>query len=207
MFFHIESSTINDAWFKCLTALMNHGDGTDNPKYFRDHPVLIQINEPKITPIHPAFPMDQSDIDVINHYICSGEKENLVCHPWTKLYYHRIFDEPNSQIRYLLKQLKRDIPSGKAQISLWDKNIDQEAEISPCTQIIWCRVRQGAIEMHVHAHSSDAYKKLLMNLQEFITLQYYIADQLQLEVGKYFHFIDSCHLHNKDLGAIRNALL
>ncbi|QQS18140.1 hypothetical protein IPL68_05910 [Candidatus Saccharibacteria bacterium] len=44
--------------------------------------------------------MSQTDLDIINDYIYSGENESLVTHEWTKLYHHRMFDEPNSQIEY-----------------------------------------------------------------------------------------------------------
>ena len=54
------------------------------------------------------------------------------------------------------------------QISIWDKSIDQTSDISPCTQILWFRKKFNKLEMHTHAHSSDAYKKLLMNIQEFV---------------------------------------
>ena len=50
------------------------------------------------------FPIIQEDIDIINKFIISGESEELVCHEWTKLYYHRLFDEPNSQIEYIKKE-------------------------------------------------------------------------------------------------------
>ncbi|QQS18139.1 hypothetical protein IPL68_05905 [Candidatus Saccharibacteria bacterium] len=76
--------------------------------------------------------------------------------------------------------------------------IDQDMKISPCTQIIWGRIRYGKLEMHVHAHSSDAYNKLLLNLLEFVSLQSYLAKRLGLPAGMYYHFLDSCHLHNSD---------
>lgn len=86
---------------------------------------------------------------------------------------------------------------------MWDKNVDQNKEVSPCTQIIWARIKNGALEVHVHANSSDAYKKLLMNMLEFISLQKYIADRVNVPVGRYIHFLDSCHLHQKDADKIR----
>jgi thymidylate synthase len=85
---------------------------------------------------------------------------------------------------------------------MWDKNADQRQKVSPCTQIIWARIKHGKLELHVHAHSSDVYKKLLMNILEFVSLQYYIARRVGIPVGKYYHFLDSGHLHYKDIEAI-----
>ncbi|MBZ0186239.1 MAG: thymidylate synthase, partial [Candidatus Obscuribacterales bacterium] len=104
-------------------------------------------------------------------------------------------------VEYLLEKLRLPEPVGEAQISLWDKNIDQGQEISPCTQIIWGRKRGDTLELHVHTHSSDAYKKLLMNLQEFISLHQYLAGRLDLNPGRYIHFLDSCHIHRQDKDA------
>lgn len=198
----IQATTANEAWRKTLLAISQQGESTDNTKYFRDEITLIEITNPSVEPADSRFPMDQADLDVINSYIFTGENEQAVVHDWTKLYYHRAFDEPNSQVEFLIKNLDADNPVGEAQISMWDKMIDQRQKVSPCTQIIWARIKHGKLELHVHAHSSDAYKKLLMNILEFISLQYYIADRVGVPVGKYYHFLDSCHIHHKDIKAV-----
>lgn len=199
----INAISANEAWIKTFKTLIETGDSTDNEKYLRDEVAIIKITNPQIETINPRFPMSQNDIDIINNYIHTGENEDKVCHEWTKLYYHRMFDKPNSQIEFLINNLNQNNPVGEAQISMWDKNIDQCKDISPCTQIIWARIKHGKLELHVHAHSSDAYKKLLMNMSEFISLQHYIARRVGLDVGDYYHFLDSCHLHVKDLDKIK----
>lgn len=195
---NITATTANEAWISTFKALLEEGDATGNEKYLRDETTLIEITDPQVIEADARFPMAQADIDVINKYIYTGENEDSVVHDWTKLYYHRAFDEPNSQIEFLIANLNAERPVGEAQISMWDKNIDQGQKISPCTQIIWARIKHGKLELHVHANSSDAYKKLLMNMLEFISLQHYIAERIGRPVGNYYHFLDSCHLHSKD---------
>jgi thymidylate synthase len=195
---NIQADNANEAWLSTFQSLIENGSSTGNDKYFRDEVTLIEILNPVVVTADPRFPMEQTDLDIINKYIYSGENEDKVVHDWTKLYYHRAFDEPNSQIEFLVSKLDKDWPAGEAQISMWDKNIDQDKKVSPCTQIIWARIKDGALELHVHTNSSDAYKKLLMNILEFISLQKYIADRAGVPVGKYYHFLDSCHLHIKD---------
>lgn len=198
----IKTSSANQAWLDTIQTLINEGGETGNQKYFRDEVALIEITEPKVEPADPNFPMPQSDLDVINDYIVSGLNEDKVVHEWTKVYRHRIFDAPNSQIEYLISKLAAKDPRGEAQISVWDKTIDQNSDIHPCTQIIWARIKHGKLELHVHANSSDAYKKLLMNLLEFIALQQYIAQRIGIPTGSYYHFLDSCHIHFSDKEAI-----
>lgn len=198
----IKAKTPNQAWRKTFTTLYDTGSETGNERYLRDELTVIEIEEPIIEPADPHFPMSQEELDIINRYIYTGESEDKVVHEWTKLYYHRTFDQPNSQIEFLISKLNADRPAGEAQISMWDKNVDQDQKVSPCTQIVWARIKKGRLEMHVHANSSDAYKKLLMNMQEFISLQYYVAERIGLPVGTYYHFLDSCHLHRKDIDKI-----
>lgn len=194
----IKTNNANEAWISTLRTLIEQGSDTGNEKYLRDEIALIEITDPQVIDADERFPMSQADLDVINKYIYSGESEDAVVHEWTKLYYHRAFDEPNSQIEFLINNLSEDWPAGEAQISMWDKNIDQKQKVSPCTQIIWGRIKHGKLELHVHTNSSDAYKKLLMNILEFISLQHYIAGRIGVPVGGYYHFLDSCHLHRKD---------
>ena len=202
----IKAKNSNDTWRETFITLMQSDIETDTDKYFRDEPVLVEISNPALEEPDELFPMDAEDLKTINHFITTGEKEEEVIHEWTKIYYHRAFDEPNSQIEFMIRKLQEDKPIGECQISMWDKNKDQDAEISPCTQILWARIKHGKLEWHTHAHSSDAYKKLLMNIREFIALQHYVAKRLDIPVGKYYHFLDSCHIHHKDLDKV-NALL
>lgn len=198
----ITANDVNEAWIVMLQTLIEKGSYTTNEKYLRDEIALIEIINPEVTKADERFPMSQADLDVINRYIYSGDNEDAVVHEWTKLYYHRAFDNPNSQIEFLISNLNEDWPASEAQISMWDKSIDQKQKVSPCTQIIWGRIKHSRLELHVHANSSDAYKKLLMNMLEFISLQHYIAKRVGVPVGKYYHFLDSCHLHKKDKGQI-----
>jgi thymidylate synthase len=196
------ANSANQAWKQTFQMLLEKGEITNNEKYLRDEVMLIEISNPEVLPADIRFPMSQNNLDIINRYIYTGENEGKVVHDWTKIYYHRAFDQPNSQIEFLISHLDEQYPVGEAQISMWDKNIDQFEKISPCTQIIWARIKQGKLELHVHTNSSDAYKKLLMNILEFISLQHYIAARVGVPVGKYYHFLDSCHLHIKDSEAI-----
>lgn len=195
---NITATSANEAWISTFKSLLEQGEATGNEKYLRDEITLIEVTDPQVTPADTRFPMEQADLDIINRYIYTGKDEENVVHDWTKLYYHRAFDGPNSQIEFLIANLNAERPVSEAQISMWDKNIDQGQKVSPCTQIIWARIKHGRLELHVHTNASDAYKKLLMNMLEFISLQHYIAERVGMPVGSYYHFLDSCHLHLKD---------
>lgn len=203
---HIISNTANQAWFETLNTLVLKGERTGNNKYFRDEVVVIEIEAPKVETADARFPMPQKQLDIINDYMVTGKHEEEVTHEWTKLYRHRAFDAPNSQIEFLISRLDEANPVGEAQISIWDKMVDQNQRVQPCTQIVWARIKHGKLEMHVHTNSSDAYKKLLMNLLEFIALQQYIAGRVGVPIGKHFHFLDSCHIYTKDEAVVSHLV-
>jgi len=202
----IKASGSNLAWRTTLKTLLAREQTTGNEKYYRDSLTIIEIPSPQEEEPDPLFPMPAEELKVINRFITTGEDEESVTHEWTKLYYHRIFDAPFSQMEYLLERLALPEPEGDTQISLWDKRVDQNQVVSPCTLVIWARRRESSVELHVHAHSSDAYKKLLMNLQEFVALHHYIAKRAGLLVGPYYHIIDSCHIHSEDREAAESLV-
>lgn len=115
---HVTANTPNNTWRSTFTSLYDNGTETGNDRYFRDEVVLIEIENPIVEPADPRFPMKQEDLDVITRFIYTGENEDKVIHDWTKLYYHRAFDEPNSQIEFLIGKLDPEYPAGEAQISI-----------------------------------------------------------------------------------------
>ena len=162
----IKEQCLNKIWRKAVKELMENGYTPQDNRFIKMESMTIEIENPKIEDIDEYFPMTQKDISIINNYITTGENEEKVCHEWTILYYHRLFDEPDSQIEYIIKRIK----SGRAGIaSNWLKQ-DQYSKIKPC----------------------------MMNLQEFITLQYYIAEKTNLEVGKFTIFIDYAQILRED---------
>ena len=105
-----------------------------------------------------------------------------------------LFDEPDSQIRYIINCIK----NGKTGIaSNWLKQ-DQYSKIKPCMMSITANNENGKLFFNLHARACDVYNKLLMNLQEFITLQYYIAETTNIEVGRFTMFIDYGQILRED---------
>lgn len=195
----IKTNNLNDAWRKAFIELMENGQETNNKKYYRDEFIAFEISDAREVKPDVMFPMTEEDLSIINHFMRTGENEEKVVHETTKIYYHRMFDEPNSQVEYMVKVLNYDEPMGDSQISMWDKTRDQDFFYSPCTLVLWARKKHGTLEFHTHAHSSDAYKKLLMNLFEFASFHTYLSERVNCTQGTYYHLIDSCHIHYEDL--------
>jgi thymidylate synthase len=202
----LSADTTSSLWRKALSAVLRDGIHNHNERFCCDSPVALTIATPDFGIADPLFPIPQSNLDIINHYLCTGEREDQVIHEWTKLYRHRIFDAPHSQMERLLNLLRSGQTHSACQISLWCKELDPYQRIAPCVQTLWARKRNEHLEVHVHSHSSDAYGKLLMNLQEFIALQHQIAELIGLKVGTFIYFIDSYHVYHSDKLAAHNLL-
>ena len=117
---NIKAHDLNEAWRKAFTTLFELGGKTDNQKYFSDELIVFEIEDNDTSSFDPLFPMSAKDLNVICDFIVTGDREDEVVHETTKIYYHRMFDEPRSQVEYMVKVLNYDEPMGDAQISLWD---------------------------------------------------------------------------------------
>ena len=102
-----EKESINKVWKKALKELYKTGFIPSDNRFARMESLAIEIEHPIIEKKDSKFPITQEDIDIINKFMISGENEELVCHEWTKLYYHRLFDDPNSQIEYIKNRIKK----------------------------------------------------------------------------------------------------
>ena len=198
----IKGHNLNQIWRKALKELMEKGYTPQDSRFIKMESLSIEIDSPKIEDIDEQFPMTQEDINIINNYILTGKNEEKVCHEWTKLYYHRLFDGPNSQINYIINRIK----SGRAGIaSNWTKQ-DQNSKIKPCMLSITANNENGKLYFNLHARACNIYNKLLMNLQEFVTLQYYIAEKTNLEVGRFTMFIDYRQISKEDVEKVKEIM-
>jgi len=80
------------------------------------------------------------------------------------------------------------------------------AGIGPCFQLAWFQIIDLKLEIHVHMRATDAFGKLLMNMNEFVALQHYVAKRLGRESGKYIQFTDSCHMYAKNTAQIEKLV-
>jgi thymidylate synthase len=201
----LKASSINDAWEKLLKDIIKHGYMPDDIEFYKAERIIVEIDKPKVEVPHKLFPRTKEELDIINEYLCTGKNEENVWHEWTKIYYHRLFDSPNSQIEYIINKLK-ERPGGKACACTWRKEIDQIAERMPCMLVIWCQSREGKIDLHVHGQEGDVYKKSIMNMQEYVALQKHLAKILNLEIGRFVFSLDFGYIFMKDKDSVLNLV-
>lgn len=108
------------------------------------------------------------------------------------------------KIKELLRHFKANPLSKRAILNLWDDKYLDYSITSPCLTYAWFRNINGSLEMHCHMRANDAYKILLMDLHILTSLQKYVASEMNLKIGKYFHIVDSLHLYKRNAQEIEN---
>ena len=196
---HVKENTLVEAWKKSFHDLYEKGAKSPQSEFYRFSHAVIEVADTASKDTYcNHFPMSLNDINTINEYLLTGKDEEKVIHDWTKIYRNRLFAEEYNQIENIIEYLIKK-PNGKrAQASIWNQEVDLYGKIGPCLQVIWLQIIDNKLEMHTHMRATDCYGKLLMNMNEFIALQNYIANRLSVQSGSYVQFIDSLHFNMSD---------
>lgn len=203
----IKTSTIAQAWRETMKKLYAEGRIIKNDDIFRDETVCIEVEDVTQDLFDDHFPMSKEQVDVINSHLLTDANENQVTHDWTKIYRKRLFDSEPNQIQNIIDYLKVKPAGKRGQASIWKQEIDLRGPIAPCLQLLWFQIVDNKLDIHVHMRASDCYGKLLMNMNEFVALQQYMAKELSVDPGKYYHFIDTCHFNSSDKEKVESLLV
>ena len=68
----------------------------------------------------------------------------------------------------------------------------------PCTCTLQFLVRDDQLELIVHMRSNDAYLGITHDVFAFTMMQELVARRLELDLGRYRHFVGSLHLYEAD---------
>lgn len=196
----IQAETPKQAWLQSFVALYENGYPVEFNGFYRNESAAIEIANVTIELYSDLFPMDGFSIGEICDYLLTGN--GSIEHDWSKLYRKRLFEEEN-HIKNIISLLRGWPDCPRAQVTVWKNNdIERRNSIAPCLQLLWFKIIDCKLHLHVHMRTSDCYGKLLMNFNEFIALQNYVGSALNLESGAYTQFIDSLHFHTKDKNKI-----
>ena len=106
----------------------------------------------------------------------------------------------NNQIDKVLDKLIKNDETRQAVISIYDgKEIDTYKYDTPCTLSIHFQIVDEKLCMTVNMRSNDLWYGFCNDQYCFSKLQQYIASQLKVKIGWYYHFSSNMHLYNKHL--------
>ncbi len=106
----------------------------------------------------------------------------------------------NDQLRKVINNLGQNHESRQATISIYDgKEIDEYANDTPCTYAVQFTILDDKLNMSVVMRSNDLWYGFCNDQYQFSNLQMYVAYELNLPVGTYYHFAHNLHLYNDKL--------
>ena len=106
----------------------------------------------------------------------------------------------NDQLKHVIRLLNDDPETRQAAISIYDaKEWDKYTYDTPCTYAVQFTILNGKLNMSVVMRSNDLWYGFCNDQYQFSSLQMYVAYQLGLPVGTYYHFAHNLHLYNDKL--------
>jgi thymidylate synthase len=106
----------------------------------------------------------------------------------------------NSQIDYVVHELKRNPQSRRALLTMYDgKENAGYAKDTPCTLNIGFTIADNKLNMNVMMRSNDLWFGFCNDQYCFSKLQQLIANRLSIEIGWYYHFTNNLHLYDNKL--------
>ena len=106
----------------------------------------------------------------------------------------------NHQLYQVIEMLKNFPDTRQAAISIYDgKEINDYANDTPCTYAVQFTILDNKLNMSVVMRSNDLWYGFCNDQYQFSSLQLYVAYQLNIAVGTYYHFAHNLHLYNDKL--------
>jgi len=105
-----------------------------------------------------------------------------------------------NQLSRVIKLLKAHKSTRQASISIYDgKEIESYINDTPCTYAINFTILDNKLNMSVMMRSNDIWYGFCNDQYCFSMLQKLVADELSIDVGTYFHFVNNLHIYNDKL--------
>jgi len=109
----------------------------------------------------------------------------------------------NNQLEYVINELKLNPLSRRAVISIYDgkEHLDYKYD-TPCTLSIVFNIIDNKLNMSVYMRSNDLWFGFCNDQYCFSKLLQLIANELNLEIGWYYHHATNMHIYDRHLNKL-----
>lgn len=219
---HIYSDNVNEAYAKCSTALVQHGqrESSRNGEVYRIYePVTITYNRPDRRVLfgkgrNPFFHVyesiwilaGRSDVEKLTPFVSNfkqyADRGGDVWDAYGKRL-RRWFN--HDQMFGAAEQLKRNPGTRRCVMAIWDGSADFRREVSypenpavPCNLAIVLQMRGDALDMTVFNRSNDmVWGALGANVVHFSIIHEVMARAVQATLGRYHQVTTNLHAYTK----------
>ena len=107
----------------------------------------------------------------------------------------------NGQLNYAIQRLRDKKDTRHAIISIYDgkEASSKYAFDTPCTCAVHFHIIDNKLDMSVMMRSNDLWYGFPNDQYCFSKLQKMVADDVDISIGKYYHFVTNLHIYNDKL--------
>ncbi len=101
-------------------------------------------------------------------------------------------------IPFIIKKIKEDKDSRQCVLPIYSYNdISARTKDVPCTLNLHFMIRNNKLNLHVYMRSNDIIWGTPYDIFQFTMLQEVLANELSIDIGKYYHNVTSLHVYEK----------
>ncbi len=190
---YVESKSWEDLFKKAFILLYESKVTPFIPDLYREERAVLLLDDPEVEPII-SLPTQTATIDFDYDKIIDGGNERFEIEYWH--YYYELIQ--SGKVDALIKHLKDNQFSKRGVIELWKGEYRDSKQPAPCLINMSFFIRKGKLDVNSHMRANDGYRIFLIDLHILRSVHKYVADQLNLDVGSYVHFVDTFHIYRKD---------
>lgn len=201
----ITASSIDDAWFQCIRAVVVDPGGYEYKITKGSYEgqrrkeldlVTVHITHPGTTPLAPQIPLscgfapptsDEAIEAYCMRYLMSDSKEE------NEQYTYGEFLAP--QIPKAIEMLKNGEGTNQACMNIGDKN-SINLNDPPCLRVVDVRLRYGKLHFIVYFRSWDLFAGFPQNLGGLQLLKQYMAEEIRVGDGELIAISKGLHLYD-----------
>lgn len=213
---HIKTKSVNEAFVKILKLLSIEGQESapKNKKIKELINLCIEVDNPRnrvITSIERKIDMafafgelswyldGRNDLEMMKYYSESFANNSDDGKTLNSAYGYRIFNGEHPLINFnqwnnVKRILKDDNDSRQAIIHLHTPN-DKKTKDEVCTLSLQFLIRDNKLNMITTMRSNDIFSGFTYDVFIFTLLQEILANELDIELGKYYHNVGSMHVY------------
>lgn len=110
-----------------------------------------------------------------------------------------------NQWQMVIDELRKDPDSRRAVMHIRTIDDGFDARDVPCTLSLQFLIREGALDLIVHMRSNDLVLGSCYDVPAFTLMQEVMANDLDVSLGRYYHFANSLHVYSRHYEMARSA--
>ena len=111
-----------------------------------------------------------------------------------------------NQVQEVIDEIKRNPNSRRLIVTAWNPSVLDEVALPSCHSFFIFNVTKGKLNCHLTQRSGDIALGIPFNVACYATLTQMIAQETELELGEFSHYINDAHIYVDHVDGLREQL-